>query len=305
MRKIKVLLFTFLVCFLLINNVKAAKMLECKYDKGHDTYRVIYNLNGDTSSVYKIYKTNDYVTDEDVTDTYISWFNVNLKENDSCPSTAGNEGQLTLFTPDNATQGGVVTDNGPSSCSNYKTEISCGNSGETGKVACLWNVKELDGQTYKYCNVDNLLYVSCGDARDIPIQVPSLISFFVNLLKIATPIILIFMGIITLVKAIAASKEDEIKKAQGSLVKKLIAAAMVFFVITIVQFVISLVADAEYASDNGLTEKENLSACLECFLDNDCEKTAYYKTNIAGSDHCTYLIDGVGEDGLCPGEELR
>ncbi|MBQ9072556.1 MAG: hypothetical protein IJY25_05315 [Bacilli bacterium] len=184
-------------------------------------------------------------------------------------------------------------------CNELIKPDSCG----TAKgVSCVWNKKEVGGKTYEYCNVDNLLYVSCGDARDIPIQVPALISFLVNLLKIVTPIILIFMGIITLVKALAASKEDEIKKAQGSLVKKLIAAAMVFFVVTIVQFVISLVADAEYESDNGETEKDNFSSCLECFLTNNCEKNAYYKTNISGKEYCTDL--GSGNFDLCPGEDL-
>ena len=182
----------------------------------------------------------------------------------------------------------------PSSCLGLN-KVSCENN---KNFACVWN------EEHGYFNVDYLLYVSCGDARDIPIQVPALISFFVNFLKIVTPIILIFIGIITLVKALAASKEDEIKKAQGSLVKKLIAAAMVFFVVTIVQFVISLVADAEYKSSlNDKTEKDNLSSCLKCFLNNECEQTAYYKTNISGQDWCTDL-DSKNFD-LCPEEKVQ
>ena len=161
-----------------------------------------------------------------------------------------------------------------SSCLSYEIKTDCETNPD---FACIWNGPEKGG----YCNTDNLTYVSCGSAFDIPSRVPSLISFTVNLLKIATPIILILVSVITLVKALAASKEDEIKKAQSSLVKKLIAGALVFFVITIVQFVVSLVADDAEAND--------ISTCLKCFLNNDCEGNSYYKTNIAGTYVCTDL----------------
>ncbi len=148
--------------------------------------------------------------------------------------------------------------------------------------ACIWNDK------YGYCNVDNLQYVMCGDARDIPKDVPALISFFVNLLKIATPIILIATSMITLLKALSASKEDEIKKAKNALLRKIIASVMVFFVISIVQFVILKVAQT--------SEAENISSCMSCFLNNDCSVNTYYKTTVSGVDICTNLY---GEDVKC------
>lgn len=154
--------------------------------------------------------------------------------------------------------------------------------------SCVWNEKNVGGNNYEYCNVDDLLFVHCGNTRDIPIQVPSLISFFVNLLKIATPIILTFISLITLLKAVAASKEDEIKKAQISLVKKIIAAALVFFIVSIVQFVISKVALTD-------AESEGFSSCLDCFLNNSCESTAYYITNVSGEYWCTELSTGKSD----------
>ena len=160
------------------------------------------------------------------------------------------------------------------SCIEYTKETSCVNN---AYFACIWNETEYGN----YCSTDNLLYVACGDAFDIPHQAPELISFAVNLLKIATPIILIFVSIITLFKAITASKEDEIKKAQSSLIKKIIAAVMVFFVVSIVQFVISKVADS--------SEQGGLESCLSCFLNNDCENSIYYKTNVGGTYICTYI----------------
>ena len=145
--------------------------------------------------------------------------------------------------------------------------------------ACIWVETDSGG----YCNTDKLQYVSCGDAVDIPPEVPSLISFFVDLLKILTPIILIFTSIITLFKAMSASKEDEIKKATSTLVRRIIAAVLVFFVISIVQFVIMKVADT--------SEKKNLSTCLSCFLNNDCSDNTYYKTNVSGEYEC-HSLDG-------------
>jgi hypothetical protein len=59
---------------------------------------------------------------------------------------------------------------------------------------------------------------------------------------------------------------------------------MVFFVISIVQFVILKVADTG--------EQDDISSCLTCFLNNDCENSVYYKTNVAGRYICTYLESG-------------
>ena len=192
---------------------------------------------------------------------------------------------------DAASKGGVAQkDKDMGGCSGYTDgKSACENN---AYYSCIWNETEYGD----YCNTDTLLYVSCGDAFDIPHQTPSLISFLVNLLKIATPIILIFISVITLLKALAASKEDEIKKAQSSLIKKVIAAVMVFFVISIVQFVIMKVADS--------SETDNISKCLTCFLNNDCEDSIYYKTNVAGTYTCTYVSgDKKGESFTCKGNE--
>lgn len=160
------------------------------------------------------------------------------------------------------------------SCAAYTEKQSCEHN---NYFSCIWNETEYGS----YCNTDKLLYVSCGGAFDIPDQAPELISFAVNFLKILAPIILVVMSIISLVKAISSSNEDEMKKAQKGLVRKVIAAAMVFFIVSIVQFVIMKVADT--------AESDDISSCLSCFLNNDCENTLYYKTNVAGKYMCTRL----------------
>ena len=173
-------------------------------------------------------------------------------------------------------------------CGVFKNEAGCKSSKSSG-FACVWNETKYGN----YCNTDNLLYVSCGSAFDIPYQVPGLVSFGVNLLKIATPIVLIITAIISLVKALAASKEDDIKKVQTAIIKKVIMAALVFFIISIVQFVMLKVADGG--------EKDDLSTCMSCMLNNDCEANVYYKTNVGGTYFCTY-VNGSG-NGICKGNK--
>ena len=104
--------------------------------------------------------------------------------------------------------------------------------------------------------------VSCGGLIDnIPTMIPKVVSIVYTIIQIAVPIVLVVMGSLDLFKGITAQKEDEIKKGQQIFIKRLIAAAIVFFTFVIVKFVISLVADT---SGNAILE------CAECFLENDC-----------------------------------
>ena len=57
-------------------------------------------------------------------------------------------------------------------------------------------------------------------------------------------------------------EEDEIKKGQQAFVKRLIYAALVFFVLVIVKVLISAVADS---SGSKILE------CAECFLEGKCD----------------------------------
>ena len=75
-----------------------------------------------------------------------------------------------------------------------------------------------------------------------------LVTFIHNIIvviKIAVPIILVIFGMLDLAKGVVAGKEDEIKKGQQVFIKRLIAAALVFFVITIVQLVMGLISSED------------------------------------------------------------
>lgn len=114
-----------------------------------------------------------------------------------------------------------------------------------------------------YNNYSDAL-VSCGSVKNIPTMIPKVVSIVYNIIQIVVPIVLVIFGSLDLVKAVMGGKDDEIKKGQQTLVKRLIAAALIFFVFVAVKFVISLVAD-DKDQTNGMIE------CMECFIKNDCK----------------------------------
>lgn len=83
-----------------------------------------------------------------------------------------------------------------------------------------------------------------GNANQgIPSKIAMIAGIVYRALQIFVPILLIIWGMLDLGKAVMAQKEDEIKKGQQTFIKRLIAAAIVFFVFTIVSLLFSLVAD--------------------------------------------------------------
>lgn len=70
----------------------------------------------------------------------------------------------------------------------------------------------------------------------------TIVSTIINGIKIAVPIILIILGMIDMVKAVASQKEDEIKKGQKNLINRCITGAIVFFVVAIVQLIMNIIA---------------------------------------------------------------
>lgn len=73
-----------------------------------------------------------------------------------------------------------------------------------------------------------------------------LVKTVVRLIQFAIPIMLIVWGLLDLGKAVIASKEDEMKKAQGNLIKRLMYAVLVFLIVTIVSFALGLVGGTEW-----------------------------------------------------------
>ncbi len=88
-------------------------------------------------------------------------------------------------------------------------------------------------------------------------QLPDIVSKVVTLIKVFVPILLIIWGMLDLGKAVIAQKDDEIKKGQQTLIKRIIAAAIVFFVFTIVSVMVNLVAGDDAGS---------VTHCMDCFI---------------------------------------
>lgn len=89
---------------------------------------------------------------------------------------------------------------------------------------------------------------------NIDVKIANTVHTIIVVIQIAVPVLLVVFGMMDLVKAVMGQKEDEIKKGQQTLVKRIIAAAIVFFVMVAVRFVVSLV------DDNGVMD------CADCFL---------------------------------------
>ena len=87
-----------------------------------------------------------------------------------------------------------------------------------------------------------LLDVPCGGVN-VPDAIANVISTIYTLIKVAVPLLLILYGMLDLGKAVISQKEDDIKKQQNVFIKRLIAAALVFFVFAIVQLLVNLVDD--------------------------------------------------------------
>jgi Srg family chemoreceptor. len=103
-------------------------------------------------------------------------------------------------------------------------------------------------------------YVACGNSHGIPEPVPQMTSIAYTLLIVGTPLVLIAFSVITLVKAMTAGSSDDIMKAKAKLVKKFLAAGLVFVVAAITQFVVAKAADLE--------EEASIMNCINCFLYN-------------------------------------
>jgi hypothetical protein len=133
----------------------------------------------------------------------------------------------------------------------------------------------LDGCTSSQCQTvssNSLSTVSCGGKtsggyllENIPRQFPRVISIIYNFIQIAVPIVLIVLGMIDLMKGITAQKEDEITKSKNIFIKRIMAAVIIFFVLSIVKLIVSFFGD----SDN----KNLILDCVECLIYNNekCE----------------------------------
>ena len=102
----------------------------------------------------------------------------------------------------------------------------------------------------------------------------NILGFVVMVIKIVIPLALIILGMVDLGKAVISSDDKAIGKAVGSLVKRFIAAVLVFFIPTIVSALFNMVAGLD------ITEGD-YNVCVQC-VTKTCPENAEAAANKTG-----------------------
>ena len=114
-------------------------------------------------------------------------------------------------------------------------------------------------------NLINFLQITSEDDMCSPSglnPVLRIVGIVILGIKIVVPIILIVVGMLDLAKAVGEKDEGKIKESQNRLVKRAIAAVLVFLVITLVGIVMSLVSGDQYKECIGcLNHPFNTDSC--------------------------------------------
>lgn len=225
----KTIILIVFVVFLGINNVNAE---TCTFSYATNRINQMYIIETDSAGkVIKIQfkevdiQTNEVKTNNDMTETLTVDFT-------GCPVSIGKVGNKLTVTQ-----------------STYRNVDKLGNSNESEYIGSM-------------DPGEDLTTVSCGEITDIPQGIPKATRIIYLLLQILIPVALVVFAMIDLMKAVTAQKEDEIKKGQQTLIKKLISAAIVFFVFAFVKIIVSALAD-----------NTSIGKCLNCFIKGDCEAT--------------------------------
>ena len=114
----------------------------------------------------------------------------------------------------------------------------------------------------------NPVFASMEGCAYLKISIDSKIANAVHtiilVIQVVVPVLLVVFGSIDFVKAMISQKDEEIKKGQQTFIKRLIAGALVFFVIAIVKLIISFAAG---------DKNKSIINCANCFLNgaNDCK----------------------------------
>ena len=103
-------------------------------------------------------------------------------------------------------------------------------------------------------------YITCGDNKRFPLLFAQVTSNFITIIKVLVPIFLVIGGMIAFFRVtIASNVEEELKKAKDKLINRIVAAVVIFFTLSIINFAVSLVAGTG----------SNLMSCINCFMNPD------------------------------------
>lgn len=95
--------------------------------------------------------------------------------------------------------------------------------------------------------------ITCGtdaDSITIPGGIVGVVHLAVMAIQVVVPILLIIWGMLDFAKAIIGQDEDKIKAGQKTFIKRLVAAVVVFLIVTIVQLAITLAGSVGGEANN-------------------------------------------------------
>lgn len=119
-------------------------------------------------------------------------------------------------------------------------------------------------------NIDIVLaaeYVKCGNITGIPSGLPAFSRNIINIIKFAIPIILCILGMFDFSKSVMANDEKAMNEGPKKFIKRVIAAVLVFFVVSIVQFIFNVLGNSD--PEQEYMNKDNLNSCLKCFISDE------------------------------------
>lgn len=102
--------------------------------------------------------------------------------------------------------------------------------------------------------------ISCGALSGIPIELTMFSANLISIIKMATPILLIILGMIDFVKATMANDEKVMKESQSKFIRRIIGAVAIFLVVTVIQFIFNVI---------GTENTNEMAMCINYFI--NCE----------------------------------
>lgn len=108
-----------------------------------------------------------------------------------------------------------------------------------------YNGVELQGKeicnpdTDSNCTQEKICDTLLGDKND-PKSIRYILDTILQYVRIIVPILIVLLGSLDLAKAVTSGKEDEMKKAQTTFIKRIIAGVLVFFVPVLVDIIMGL-----------------------------------------------------------------
>ena len=113
--------------------------------------------------------------------------------------------------------------------------------------------------------VSAMKVINCGGLNEVPYVPLRFVGRVINIIKVVTPIVLIIMGMVDMARATTANSEKDMDASRKRFMKRIVYAVMVFFVISVVQLLFSILQTSVFKNEN------NLLGCMTCVLGGECD----------------------------------